>query len=218
VDLVIHLNETSMDAWKLYGMKTRGFVINNTIEVKNPTKKINNIDVLIIGTINERKGFDYLLEEIELLKDISFNINIIGKSSGDFANIFLQKINKFENISYLGLVADPENYISSAKMVWCLSKGEGQSLAMLESLEKGKPILSMNYESADDIVINNENGFLLDKPLISDFIKRTELLLSDENLYDSFAANSKKLFELKFSNRIFYRNIKNLINNVTTDS
>ena len=217
-DIVVHLNKTSLESWKVYGMKTRGIIINNTIEVKEPTKNNNSIDVLIIGTINERKGFNYLLEEIQLLKDIKFNINIIGKSQGDFADTFLQKISKLQNINYLGLVPDPENYISSAKLVWCLSKGEGQSLAMLESLEKGKPIISTNYPAAEDLVINNKNGYLIEDHSVSDFIKYTEELLSDNKKYKMFSNHSKNLFESRFSNKIFNNNFNNLIKDVTTNS
>lgn len=217
-DIVVHLNKTSLESWKLYGMKTRGIIINNTIEVKEPTKKIKNIDVLIIGSINERKGFNYLCENLELLNDIKFNINIIGKSKGDFADVFLQKINKLQNINYLGLVPDPENYISSAKLVWCLSKGEGQSLAMLESLEKGKPIISSNYPSAEDLIINNKNGYLVNNHSISDFIKFTDQLLFNKNMYNNFSNYSKKMFKTKFSNKIFNDNIKKLIKDATTNS
>jgi glycosyltransferase involved in cell wall biosynthesis len=218
VDIVVHLNKTSLDSWKSYGMKTRGVIINNTIEVKEPTIQIENIDVLLIGTINERKGFGYLLEQLDLLENINFNINIIGKSQGNFADMFTQKIEEHQNINYLGLVSDPENYISSAKLVWCLSKGEGQSLAMLESLEKGKPIISTNYQAAEDLVINNKNGYLIEDELITSFIKHTEELLSDEKKYVSFSNFSKELFKSKLSNEIFNKNINKLIKDVTTNS
>ena len=94
--------------------------------------------------------------------------------------MFTQKIKEHQNVNYLGLVSDTENYISSAKLVWCLSKGEGQSLAMLESLEKGKPIISTNNQAAEDLVINNQNGYLIKDELITSFIKHTEDLLSNE--------------------------------------
>ena len=218
LDLVIHLNQTSLDSWESYGMKTKGTIINNTIEEKKETRLINDIDVLIIGTINERKGFGYILDEIKLLDNIKFNINIIGKSQGNFAENFLKKIDKIKSINYLGLVPDPENYISSAKVVWCLSKGEGQSLAMLESLEKGKPIISTNYQSAEDLVINGENGFLVNDNKIKTFVGLTDELLYNKNMYNNFSNYSKKMFKTKFSNKIFNDNIKKLIKDATTNS
>lgn len=218
VDLVVHLNRTSLKNWKTYGLKTKGLVINNTIEVINPTKHVDNIDVLIIGSINERKGFDFLFENLDNLENINFNINIIGNSKGDFALKFINKINKYKNINYLGLVADPENYVSSAKLIWCLSKGEGQSLAMLEALQKGKPIISTSYEAAEDLVINNKNGYLIKDNLISSFINLTNDLIQDEIKYEIFSNHSRELFESKFSNKVFNNNIKKLIEDVTTNS
>ncbi len=218
IDLVVHLNKTSLENWKTYGLNSEGIVINNTIEIKEPTKYINGIDILIIGTINERKGFGYLLEHLDNLENINFNINIIGKSQGDFALNFINQIEKHKKINYLGLVSDPENYISSAKLIWCLSKGEGQSLALIEALQKGKPIISTNYEAAEDLVINNKNGYLIKNKRISSFINSTNDLLEDKSKYESFSNYSKKLFKKNFSNEVFNNNIKKLIEDVTTNS
>jgi len=217
-DLVVHLSNKSIESWKKYGLLSNSIVISNTIEPKLQTNEIKNIDVLIIGSITEQKGYGDILNNLELFVNIQFNINIIGGKGGKFASEFLSAIVDFDNIKYLGLVSDPENYIASAKIIWCLSQGEGQSLAMIESLEKGKPIISTDYFGADEIVNHGKNGYLFPNGSINSFINSTEDLLIDDNKYQKFSNYSSKLYNSKFSNKIFHNKFNNLINDVTTNS
>jgi glycosyltransferase involved in cell wall biosynthesis len=218
MDEVIHLNSYSLKEWEKYGLINKGRIIFNTTLSKAGSPTNNNFSVLIIGSITEVKGYDLIMNQIEKLENANFRIGIIGKADGLFAKSFLDKISSNDFIEYIGLVDNPEDFIASARVIWCLSKGEGQSLAMLEALEQGKVILSTNYPSVEDLIIDGENGFIIESNDIEEFVEKTNGLLSDNDMYVQMSVNSINIFNKKFSYKVFLDNIKKLINDVTTNS
>lgn len=131
-------------------------------------KGINKDDIVFItvGRITSIKGWDLIIDAFEILltklpnsilifvgdgedKSLLTNkIEVKGISSRVILTGFLQKqiIVKYLNISNVFLVG---------------SFYEGWSLAMVEALAVGLPIISTDISGAKDLIIENENGYIL---------------------------------------------------------
>lgn len=215
MDLVIHLNEYSVNSWRKYGLNTPHRIIHNSVWPGNsPTVKesVESMDALIIGSITKRKGFDKLLEiaDNEYLQDI--RIGIIGKNpETQFSDQVLNHIKKLKNVNYYGSVENPQDFINSSKLIWCLSKGEGQSLALLESMAAGKIILSTEYPGIEDLIVEDSTGYIIKTGEITDFIKTTKEILGASKKLEYLEMNSKSHFQNKFSFEKFQKEINSLI-------
>jgi glycosyltransferase involved in cell wall biosynthesis len=90
-----------------------------------------------------------------------------------------------------------------------VSDVEGMPLTLIETLYYGKPILATNVGTISEMVINGFNGYLIDKNNIEDIKNKILLLWNNENLYQVFSKNSRKLYEEKYS---YEKGIERLLN------
>ena len=210
MDIVIHLNNESKIGWNNYGIDSKAIILPNTISEISPSlTSTERIEVLIIGTITKRKGFSLLLDILENF-DLPFNVSIIGKDpKTEYSKEVLEKVNKSKSVTYLGSVPNAISYIRSAKVIWCLSEGEGQSLALLESLFSGKPIISTRFPGIEDIVIEGKNGHIIDSSVKENFIQKTVEVLGDNNI--EYGLRSHELYKSRFSNEVYAKRLMDIL-------
>lgn len=210
MDVIVHLNSNSVDGWAKLGLKVKHVILSNTIEEKDLSIPLDKeIDVLIVGTLTKRKGYNKL---INLVKNnsVPFNISIIGKDpKTEYSKNLLDEISDQSNLNYLGSVSNALSYIRAAKVVWCMSEGEGQSLALLESLFAGKPIISTQFPGIEDIVDHGANGYIIEAHNELEFISKTVSILS--NNLTQFSERSYEIYSANFSNQVYYKKLNEII-------
>lgn len=130
-----------------------------------------NAKLILIGRGEEESKYKLLVEELQLLNNVKFipGFNIITE--------IIDEIDIF---------------------VLC-SDVEGMPLVLLEALYYGKPILVNDVGSTSELVINNFNGFIIDKNNLDDIAKKILLIMDDTNLFNDFSNNSKKLYHSTYS-------------------
>ena len=98
------------------------------------------------------------------------------------------KSNAVSNILFLGNVLDPLKYFSAADIYLSTSRWEGLSMAILESMSLGLPVLATNVVGNIDLVKVGETGYLYTLGKISEAIHYLDLLvntLQDGNIQQS---------------------------------
>jgi glycosyltransferase involved in cell wall biosynthesis len=109
----------------------------------------NNVNLLMVGTIEPRKGHVQALNAMELLWNKKINVNLIfsGKQ-GWKMDEFMQRINKHpqkdKRLFWLGRVDDEtlqDLYLSSSALL-NPSYGEGFGLPLIEAAQAGLPIIA----------------------------------------------------------------------------
>jgi glycosyltransferase involved in cell wall biosynthesis len=169
---------------------------------KDRLKELLNIknDVLniaLIGTIEERKGQDILINAVEKLKDeIDLNVLMIGKPL--FGNSkYSRRIKKqcVENdlpIKFVGERGDVLNLIQVIDVLCVPSLWEGLPRVILEAMAASKPVIASAVGGIPDMVDDGKTGLLFeskDEDGLFDAIKK---LANDRALLKIMGDNGNK--------------------------
>ncbi len=143
----IALNYDDEKKMKKLNSKINSIVIYNGVEdkyLKMKTREKNYI--LFIGRIDiNQKGLDLLIKAFNKIKDkISDDLYIMGSGS-DLIELkkLIERYKLQKRVRLLGKLSgvEKDKYLSESKIIVFPSRYEGQSIASLEALALGKPII-----------------------------------------------------------------------------
>jgi len=193
LDSVVSL--TNQDLSKFQKLNQNTVVIPNSIElILEQTAMLTNKRILFIGRMVPDKGYDILVTVLKKVSEVhsDWNFRIIG--DGPLKNRVLREIERSglkKKISILpttNLIMD--EYLNSS-IYLMTSRTEGLPMVLLEAQAYGLPIVSFNCETGpSDIVVDHENGFLIDCFDIENMVQKISLLCSDYDLRAKFGKNA----------------------------
>ena len=139
---------------------------------KNRAKTALGIDcngpiVVTCGRINKFKGLDLVLEAFRIFLNYYPNARLYFVGDGEEQSRLQCAINNYNiagSVTITG-IQTPHRiaaYLNVADLYVVGSLKEGWSLAMLEALACGKPIVSTDVSGARDMIIEGENGFVIE--------------------------------------------------------
>ncbi|GAV26217.1 glycosyl transferase [Carboxydothermus islandicus] len=112
---------------------------------------------------NHQKRLDYMIETFSKIKDLPWQLLMIGDGP-DFNNIkrLVNELKLNNKIKLLGFKENPWEYVSEASAFILTSRYEGLPLVLIESLWYGLPVISTNCPTGpNEIVIDGVNGCLV---------------------------------------------------------
>lgn len=124
--------------------------------------------ILFVGNLNDRKGFDVLLEAyLGLSEEIGEPLYLVGKNPNGFTP-------QNHNVRYLGCLDHREllPVIQRAKLVVLPSRTEGLPISILEAMACNKMVLVSPVGGLTNLVVEGRNGFLL-KELSTECLRAT---------------------------------------------
>ena len=153
----------------LINRKSYIYILENPIDTSNCKiiKQCNEkLKLYYIGKLkNEEKGIDLIFNALSLIKDdFDYELNIFGdgedeKKLRDYA----RSLNIGNHVIFHGYDDNPFDSIDEATAVILSSHTEGFGLVTLETLKHGLPIISSKCGASEEIIVNDENGWLFDK-------------------------------------------------------
>lgn len=167
-----------------------------------PVKNIDQdgvLNILFVGELCTRKGFDLIMSAVEILQSQQFRLNIVGKNSlGGSVDSWMSKN---DNVNYLGVV-DSSQVSDIIRSVDCLilpSRFDGWGMAGHEAVALGKPVITTNKCGVSNlVVVDGVNGFVID-PDAEQLIQALVKMRNDSVLHE-FSINCRKIAE-EFSPR-----------------
>ncbi len=167
--------------------------------------QLYNIDILSVGSLQYRKGFDMLISAIASLPVALKNrvcLRIAG--DGEFRKNLEGLIYKYDlqnNVFLLGNVDNIRNLLTECD-VFCLpSREEGLPIALIEALSLHKPVICTQVGSIPEIFDSSDCIFIEQDP---DDISRVLInLFNNLDLLDVLSNKSGVLFNNLFSNCSF---------------
>ena len=135
----------------------------------SPQKPISRVHFIYVGQITYRKGVHHLLKVFSELPQA--DIKLIG--SIPYNSKLYKKYIKFHNIFFVGHVSNDRiiDYLTKANVFVFPSLSEGFSLACLEALSQGLPIICTENSGINDVIINGKNGYVI-KASDEDMLKK----------------------------------------------
>ncbi len=149
--------------------------------------------------VTDRKGINYLIEALYLLRDeCAFSLTIIGE--GNAKERLEQLVRERElqsHIDFVGRIPREETlrYYREADIFVLPSLNEGMSNAMLEALACGLPIVTTQTGGAQELVYEGVNGLLVKQRDAEDVARALRILANDADLRLRMGAASRALAE-----------------------
>lgn len=154
-------------------------------------------EVLVVGRMIEQiKRFSMVLrlwKEIESSNDSSFKawkLVFVGDGESLIEYKESAKNYKLERVEFVGYQS-PIPYYQHAKIIMMTSKFEGLPMVILEAQQMGVvPIVMDSFPAIHDIVIDNNNGFIVPNNNVAKMSKQLRALMKDESLLKEIALHS----------------------------
>jgi len=121
------------------------------------SKKEDKIKFIFVGSIQMRKGIQYLLKAWKELNPENAELLIVGRVWPDAKNI-VEKYKKNKTIKFLGF-AKPEEILKNADVFISPSLEEGSALTCYEAMASGLPLIATS--STGSIARDKKDGFII---------------------------------------------------------
>jgi glycosyltransferase involved in cell wall biosynthesis len=163
--------------------------------------------IIAVGTISDQKNYSALVAAAKCLVPLlasanrEFTLQIIGGGEGLSELEELVKKEELEGeIDLLGVRSDVPDLLKAADLFVNSSRYEGLSVATIEALMSGLPVIATDVPGNRDIVDDGENGLLVAQGDPARFAGAIAKALLDHELYSNLssgALNSSKNFTLE---------------------
>ena len=160
-----------------------------------------------IGRLEPIKSFDVLIKIFSKIREDKIKLCIIGDGSQKNGLIKLTKdLNLEDKVFFIGQRDDAYRFYPLFNCFAMTSKTEGLSIALLEAISFGLPILTTHQNLTHEVIVDGENGFLIPHRNDNLFISKLKKLYSDSLLINEIRNNNLKLARTKFDiNKVVLR-------------
>ena len=198
--------------------KDRINYIYNWINSIDEEKKYNldSKKLITVGRFHQQKGYDYLSKvAIKVLSRYpDWQWDIYGSGNDQIKQYLITELDKggvLSRVHFKGNVKGTDNIYPDHAIYVMTSRYEGLPLVLLEAKQYGLPIVSFNCPTGPaEIVLDKENGYLVDDYNINYMSEKIFTLIENENLRAQFAEKSMKDTE-KFSKKKIIKQWEDLI-------
>lgn len=174
--------------------------------------------IILFGAMNandERKGFRYLIEALNILKAKSKNLEIELAVFGKLDDSVLAKV-PFK-VNQLGKLKNEEEIVSaynSADVFVAPSLEDNLPNTIMESMSCGTPVVAFNAGGIPDMIDNNQNGILAKLKSSAELAEGILKILSDDELRKRMSEESRKKVLKNFNSELVVKKYKELYNNL----
>jgi 1,2-diacylglycerol 3-alpha-glucosyltransferase len=150
---------------------------------------------LFVGRVDHEKRLDVLLYAFHQLNRDDVQLGIVGKGSHRKALQALAQELKLENqVVFLGYVPreDLPDLLDVADIFAMPSEAELQSIATLEAMASGLPVLAANARALPELVRHGVNGYLFRPGDVADAARQITRLLEEHHRWKAMGVASRE--------------------------
>jgi glycosyltransferase involved in cell wall biosynthesis len=155
----------------------------------------------VIGNLYPVKGHQYLIDAIPSVLEKYSDTSFVFAGRGQLETELKQQVNRLgldKRVHFLGLRQDIFRILALLDVFVLPSLSEGLSMAILEAMMAGKPVVATSVGGNPEIVLDGETGFLVpprdSRALASSLIA----LLRNQHLATQFGESGKLRAERQF--------------------
>jgi glycosyltransferase involved in cell wall biosynthesis len=164
--------------------------------------------VLYVGAVLEEKRLEVVFEAMDMLGRNDLVFLLVG--DGPYLNTIKEHFGDRSDFVSTGQIVDGVGpYFDSADVF--VLPGTG-GLAINEAMAHGLPVISGYADgSADDLVVDNENGFRLYSETAAEMADRIQQILTDPAIAERMGQRSREWITGKFAFREYINRIKSVL-------
>jgi len=148
---------------------------------------------LYVGRLDHEKRLDVMLDALHILRRDDLQLAIAGRGLHQKAlRAKAKALALGENVRFLGYVpaGDLPGLLNSADIFVMPSEAELQSIATLEAMASGLPILAANARALPELVDDGVNGYLFQSNHAEDAARRIRQLMQERQRWQSMGMAS----------------------------
>jgi glycosyltransferase involved in cell wall biosynthesis len=130
------------------------------------------------------------------------NVNFYWVGDGDFREKIVSEFKEFKNFNWLGHLQYPEKvreFLNEID-VYALTTGmDTAPLTLKEAQLMKKPVIATDVGGVNEMMKNNENGFLVEEGNSQDLLNKLNILISNKELSLKMGESGRKFVEETFS-------------------
>lgn len=204
------LNAGCIEDRKVYVLGGIGI---NLEHYKYSPPPLEPISFIFIGRLLREKGIYEFIAAAKNIKErfegVTFNVlgNIDPANPGSLKQNELDTIIKEEIINYVGYVNDVSHWLSKSSVFVLPSYREGFPRSTQEAMAIGRAVITTDVPGCRDTVVNNSNGFLIQRWSSDALAEAMEKFILSKELIRDCGKESARIAKEKFDTRITNKKI-----------
>ena len=166
----------------------------------------NEIVLMFSGHEFKRKGLEYIIRALPDVKEY-VKLLVVGKDNQNPYKELASKLGVLDKIIFAGFVPDISEYYAASDIFVFPTAYEAFSLATLEAVASGLPILATKVNGTEELIKEGYNGFFI-KREPKDIAEKINISVEDENLRKQMSRNARKTAEKYSWDEVAKRTLK----------
>lgn len=216
-NIVVPMGTGAVDYFRLHGVIQQFEIVPGGFDETHfsPGNLTKEYDLILIGRLSKVKRADIFLRAIEIASKQIENISAVIVGDGpDY-----EKLNKLSNdlgldqqVDFVGWQSNVAQWLQQSKVFVLTSESEGLSQALIQAMMVGLPAVVTNIGDLSDLVVNNNNGYLIDDLDPKNFAEVFVEIINNDSTYNTYSANAYNATR-KYS----YTNVSKQWNNILSE-
>lgn len=189
-------------------------ILNGVLPMSSVKKESSLFRLSHVGRFVPLKAQHYLIEAIAKLSlETQGKISVSFFGTGEclqYNQELAQNIVPEVEINFRGFVTDRNDIYQNTDVLIVTSETEGLSLAILEALASGTPIIASNVGGNSELIKHQKNGLLYEFSDSDALAQYIQLLIDKTETYQSFSEKCVSVFNSGFSMQICARKYANV--------
>ncbi|NLJ70783.1 MAG: glycosyltransferase family 4 protein [Clostridiaceae bacterium] len=153
----------------------------------------SDIVLISVGELNDNKNQKVIIEALNLLNNKNVKYVICGKGINEnMLKASVSSYNLGDQVYFLGFRNDIYELLKMSDIFVFPSYREGLSLSLIEAKTAGLPCVVSDIRGNRDLIVNDQEGYLVDPDNIEGFAKKIKELITDRTLMQRFGNNNKQ--------------------------
>jgi glycosyltransferase involved in cell wall biosynthesis len=167
----------------------------------------------VVGSLYPVKGHEYLLAAVPQVLKTHPRTKVLIVGRGDLEAPLKESVKKVgleKKVRFLGFREDVAALLSLMDVFVLPSLSEGLSIALLEAMAAGKPVIATNVGGNPELVVDGETGYSVPSRDADALAAKLRLLLADKQHCSKLGDNGRKRVKLRFSLQAMAENYQRL--------
>ena len=165
------------------------------------------VKFILVARMLYEKGIIEYLESARLIKQEypQAEFQLVGGLDTSYDAIKYDVIKKYAKndiVKYLGYQKNVKNLLKKSHIFVLPSYHEGMPRSVLEAMSIGRPIITNDVPGCRETVINNKNGFLVEKKNIAKLTQKMKWFIVNHNKINEMGLESRKIVLERFDDKI----------------
>lgn len=152
----------------------------------------NDFILTCVARLDKNKNQGFLIDVMKQINLTNKKIHLFLVGPDELNGIYQKKVedDNVENVHFLGRRDDIPTILSISDIIVSASLREGLPVNIIEAFAAGKPVVVLNCRGMNDLIENEQNGFIINNNNSKSFIDCISLLENDKKMYDTICKNN----------------------------